>query len=212
MLGVETIDSDIQAIAVSDNGDEMVFRNDETVIDERMNAAPVPPMQRCKRRHIPAASFIRTDHIALHEATHELRLAACDQSFEIVYDRATTKDCVMAGHHVYRVIRYGGARSDDILQLEFSCKKDFSKAWTPENARDPGMWIVDHFKKMDKARRSGDRARIEADISSELEDANAAIKAEARKDEIHMSQEFAKDVDKYARRNTISVNHKRKPK
>lgn len=203
MLGIGEIDKTFEPVTVLDSGEELAHRNDETIIDERMAASPVPPMWRCKRRHIASASYVLHDAITMHEVVRELCNAASDDSFEVIYDRATTTDCARPGHHVYRVIRYGGVPSDDILQLEFSCKKDFDKPWTADNSKAPGYWIVEHFKKVDKARRIGDKAHVEADIARELETHNEAVKAANRKEELEQSQHFAKEVDTHARKKRV---------
>ena len=203
MTGLPTIDERFTSSTIGDNGESLPHCNDETVTAERIEASPVPPMWRCKRRHIPAASFIRHDNMLMHEVTRDMRDAASDNSFEVVYDRATTTDCARSGHHGYRVIRYGGSPSDDILQLEFSCKKDFTRPWHPDNAREPGFWIVEHFKKMDKSRRLGDKAHIEEEISKELETANEDMKAGIRKEEIEKAQHMGKEIHTYARKNRM---------
>ena len=198
------MDSALDVVAIQ-SGDDRVFVNDETVVTERMALPWNPPLQKCKRRHISPVGYILHDAMAMFDVTFELNRIAggSGQDFEVVYDRSTTTDSLAPGHHCYRILSHGGVPSEDILQLEFSCKLDFNKPWTPDNARPPGMWIVEHFKKQDKARRSGTRQEIERDIVEEAVEENRKQTKSNQKELDATTYHFAKEVHRKAMRNQV---------
>lgn len=178
------------------------FPNDEFIRGERMAASPVPPLHKAKRRHITGdCSYILHDAILIHEVGAELQRVSGDDGFEIIYDRATTTDSIRPGHHIYRILRRGGVPSEDVMVLEFSCKMEMDKAWSPDNARPPGWWIVEEFKKRDRARMT---AQQEAEADAEMDAANEKVKLEHATASMEKQREFAEAVDMKARKGRVS--------
>lgn len=156
-------------------------------------------MHFAKRRHITGETYIYTDRLMEHEVVTELRRISGDEGFDIIYDRATTTDCALPGHHVYRVLKRAGVPSEDVMVIEFSLKEDFNKPWTPGNARKPGWWIIDHFKSRDKARMDDETLR-KMESGRDIEELHEESKAAKAKETADKAQEFGKAVDTYARK------------
>lgn len=156
-------------------------------------------MHFAKRRHITGETYIYTDYLMEHEIREELRRISGDEGFDIIYDRATTTDCALPGHHVYRILKRAGVPSEDVMVLEFSLKKDFSKAWTPDNAARPGWWIIEHFKSRDKSRMADEEVR-KMESGKDLEEMNEENRAAKDRVVADKAQEFGKAIDTYGRK------------
>ena len=175
------------------------FPNDEFIRGERLANSRMPPMHKGKRRHITGESFILHDHLKIYEIQAELQRLSGEQ-MEIIYDRATTTDCILPGHHIYRVLRRGGAPSEDVMVLEFSCKKDMEKPWSLENARMPDWWIVKWFKQRDRARMTREE---ETEVDRAVETKLEKLKKEKDAKMDAASQEWAGAVDTFAKKGRV---------
>jgi len=165
----------------------------------------LPPLHYAKRRDIPRVACIITDHLALYEQIEELRRISGDESYEIVYDRATTTDAIQAGHHLYRVKR-GGVPSEDVLALQISLKIDMNLPWHPENAQWPAKFpLIQWFKENDKSRLPGDPAQIDARLTREGIAYNKSVQASINKGYDAVNEEFRKDLDTYVVKNRNGV-------
>lgn len=121
-------------------------------------------------------------------------LHAIDPAFEIMYDRCTTRGGSDPGFHLYRRTEGMAGLSSRRLQLEFSLQHDMTKPWPQGGPREPGMWIIDHIRKTDKANLSGDKDKADRLAVKMRNDAEAAEEARADKEEHDHYIEFNKAI------------------
>jgi hypothetical protein len=150
---------------------------------------------------IPDIRPLCCDTLALYELNRELKKLSGEE-VEIIYDRSTTLDATMPAWHVYRIDRPGGTPGDDGLVLEFSLKRDMSKAWSPENAKEPGPWVLRYYASTDKKRMSGPSEEwIDEHLVAQAFDRHDKLMDDSIKEQAEAQAELAKEVYKYAGKN-----------
>ena len=158
-----------------------------------VNGGWLPPLNQCIRAEIPMASYLFTDALLIHELEQELSRME-GSPVEIVYDRATTKDASMPGHHVYRRDGYGNDNAHDRLTLMFSIKRDMDKPYTPDNAIAPDRRILKILEKMKHDQRSGN------DPMQRVKEHNEKMQRDNDAELSDMGAHFDKEVDAYVTR------------
>lgn len=142
-------------------------------------------------------------------------LHAIDPRFEIMYDRCTTSGGSGPGFHLYRRTEGMAGVSNRRLQLEFSLQRDMTKPWPQGEPCEPGMWVIDHIRKTDKANLSGDKDKADKMAVKKLADEDAAEDARVEKEEFEHYVEFNKAIQPVMEGKVsvgLSTTNERKPR
>ncbi len=151
---------------------------------EKNHFGPLDPFTQCFRYDLPVARFHKdVEQVVI------IALEALDPCLEIVFDKFTATGSG-PGHHLYRRSSRDGGNAYDSLQLEFSLMDDCGMVWGASPAREPGMWVVEEFKKRDLARLPGGKKAVTKESKERAVKRDEAMDREAAEGVVHLEKEL----------------------
>lgn len=162
-------------------------------LQKREAGIPQPPMKYCHRCDLPETKYL----FEPRQSTLAFRLKQLDPGFEIIYDRATTKNNMQPGHHLYRVIRKGASQAMDYMVLELSIQEDLDMRWPTGVPKLPGDWLIAELQSRRKSRFEGSEASVQKQLEEMREAGNIANEAKIQRETNEAISHFDKETQPY---------------